>query len=183
MRRYSKRFPISITLVIVVFLLLSGNGLAEEKERYFEIGLGGGVNIEAVNTKQVLLAPALNWKIKGSESLRFRLEGNLEFIKDDKNLVVVGGVAPFLRLCPPNTNVRPFFEVGVGANLSSRDEIGGRRLGGTFVFSLMGGVGLEFVKKEYMISLSYRFRHLSNAHLYPTNQGMNFQYAMVSVGF
>lgn len=183
MRRYSKRFPICITLVLVSFLLLSGNGSAEEKERYFEIGIGGGVNLESINTKQILLAPSINWKIKGQESLRFRIEGDLEFIEDDKNLAVIGGVAPFLRVGASERNLRPFFEVGAGVNLSSRDEIGERRLGGTFLFSLMGGVGFELVTRGGLISISYRIRHLSNAHLYRLNQGINFQYVMVSISF
>lgn len=183
MQRNSSQFISNLFLILCALLLFSDSAFTEEKEKYLEIGLGGGTNLEGINSKSMLLAPAINWKIKGTESLRLRLEGNLEFVKDKKHLIIVGGVSPFLRIHASGKTIKPFLEVGVGANVASRDEIGERNLGGIFLFSLMGGAGFEFVAEKHMISISYRFRHLSNAHLYPTNQGVNFQYVMVSISF
>ena len=177
----------SIQAVSLLFFFMifchCNEGFAEDKDRYVGFGIGGGINLESINTRQILLAPDISWNIKDQKLLRFRLEGALEFIDDDGRVAVIGGVAPFVRFLLSEKNVRPFFEVGAGVNLTSRDEVKGRQLGGTFLFSLMGGAGFEILMNKSLISISYRFRHLSNGGLYSHNHGLNSQYLIISVGF
>ena len=170
-------------LLFVLPLFFPVKGLCAEKEDCFELGVGAGTNLNGIQTEQLLLAPAVSIKMKGTELVRFRLEGNLELIKEHSRLTVIGGIAPLFRFIVPKWKLRPFLEAGGGANLANRNDVGGRRLGGHFFFSAMGGVGVEFSTGGHPASISYRARHLSNGHLYQWNQSLNSQYLMLSVGF
>ena len=169
-------------LIIALFAILPGSGFADEKN-YFDIGAGAGTDLQGNGAKQFMLAPAYNVPITGYESLRLRIEADMEFIDDRSKTIFVGGVAPFIRILPFRWDVKPFVEFGAGVNLLTNREIGSQQVGGPFIFSLMSGAGAETMIKKTPVSLSYRFRHLSNAGIYEHNQGFNSQYIMVSVGF
>ncbi len=170
-------------LLMVSLFFVPNDAFAGGKDLYFELGLGAGENLNGLGTRQLLLMPALNMKIEGTELLRLRIEGDMEAIYDHGQWTVVGGIAPFLRVMMPSEKVRPFLEIGGGPNLANRNDTGGRKLGGRFFLSAMAGAGVEFVTKERVISLSYRVRHLSNADLYVWNQGLNAHYVVLAVGF
>ena len=173
----------SCFLLLVTLFCVSNAVFAEEEDHFFEFGLGAGESLNGLGTGQLLLMPALNLKIRGTELLRLRVEGDMETIYDNGQGMTVGGIAPFLRVVMPSEGLRPFLEIGGGPNLADRNDLGGRRLGGRFCFSAMAGAGVELVTRERVISLSYRVRHLSNANLYVWNQGLNSQYIILSVGF
>lgn len=170
-------------LISLVILPYSDKGFAANDRRFFEVGLGGGIDLVGLDTSLALLAPAVSMPIKGTDMLRFRLEGNLEFIEHRGQVTTIGGIAPFLRATWQKAGIRPFAEIGGGINYSSRKKVDGKELTGPFLFSAMGGVGVEFQCKKKPVSVSYRLRHLSNAHLYKGNQGFNSQYLMLSIGF
>lgn len=177
-------FCFLVFFIFGAFFCLSGVCITEASDEYFEVGLGGGTSLANFNTKQILIAPSISWKVKDMELLRFRFEGDLELIEHDELGTIIGGVAQFLRiLFSPEDNVAPFFEVGAGLNLSNHNVIAHRKLGGGFLFSLMGGAGVEFKTKGKLLSLSTRFRHLSNGNLFPGNQSINSQYLIFSMGF
>ena len=169
-------------LVIALFAILPVSSFPDE-ENYFDIGVGAGTDFQGTGAKQLLLAPAYNVPIPAHESLRLRIEADMEFIDDRSKTIFVGGVAPFIRILPFSWNVKPFVEFGAGANLSTNREIGNQNVDGPFMFSLMSGVGVGTMINKTPVSLSYRFRHLSNAGIYEHNEGFNSQYIMLSVGF
>ncbi|HEX8948276.1 MAG TPA: acyloxyacyl hydrolase [Dissulfurispiraceae bacterium] len=171
------------SLLLVLSLFPPVKGLCAEKDNFFELGIGPGTSLNGIHTEQLLFAPAFSVKIKGTELVRFRLEGNLELIKEHSRLTVVGGIAPLFRFTVPGWKLRPFLEAGGGANLANHNDVGGRRLGGHFFFSAMGGTGVAFSAAGHPASISYRVRHLSNGHLYQWNQSLNSHYLMLSVGF
>jgi len=174
-----------IFFFLAVSLCLSEKAIAGDKDRYFELGIGGGTNLfQSLNTEQAIITPAVNWKIKDVKSLWFRLEGDIELINDDRRTTLVFGAAPMLRLFLKEMgNNKPFIEAGAGANFISRNRIEDRHLGGSFVFSFMGGVGYEFKTGGRPVGISYRYRHISNAGLYAPNEGIDSQYLILSIGF
>lgn len=75
-------------LLVIPFLMMffsrANQAIAEGKDGYFETGIAAGSDLlHNLHTKQVLIAPAVNWEIKGFKSLWFRLEGDMEMIDDD----------------------------------------------------------------------------------------------------
>ena len=172
-----------ILFSFLLFSLLCSNiGYAEEKQTHWELGIGPGINMDGKHFKHALIAPAFSLKSRGYEFLSCRLEGDLELIESDGRITAVVGAAPFIRLSMPERKLRPFFEIGAGANLISRNHTGTKNSGGPFIFSIMGGVGLEFSTWGRPMSISYRVRHLSNSHIYQANQSINSQYLMLSIG-
>lgn len=168
-------------LIMVLFAILPVSGFADEKN-YLDIGAGAGTDLQGQGTSQFLLAPAYNLPIQAHESLRLRIEADMQFIEDRSKTIFVGGIAPFIRILPFSWNVKPFIELGAGANLSTNREFGNQNVDGPFLFSLMSGVGVETIINKTPVSLSYRFRHLSNAGIYKYNGGFNCQYIMFSIG-
>lgn len=142
-RMEDRKFYVLMTLFFMAMALcFSREAIAEDKDRYFEIGIGAGTDmLHGLGTEQALIAPAVNWKIKDTKSLWFRLEGDLELINYDSSLTFVVGAAPMLRLLYFDNQNKPgpFVEGGAGVNFISRHGIGDRQLGGSFVFSIMGG--------------------------------------------
>ncbi|GLI53041.1 acyloxyacyl hydrolase [Thermodesulfovibrio yellowstonii] len=151
------------------------------QDKNFELGFGYGRNLlESLSTNQFLIAPAVNFKIPEMKNLWLHLEGNIEIINDNNTTVVVG-VAPMLRqIFSESIQIKPFIEAGAGANITTRNGVENKRFGGCFIFSLMGGAGVEF---KSGIKISYRFRHLSNGGLYSPNEGLNSHYLILSFSF
>lgn len=74
-------------------------------------------------------------------------------------------------------------EAGIGANVVSVRELGGRRLGSNFLFSPTLGAGIEVPWMNNVVGVSYLFRHLSNAGFFEDNDGVNFQYIIFTMRF
>ena len=178
-----KAFFLSVLFGAVMTLFLCGWARAGQNETFFELGVGGGLGINGIGSMQVLVAPAISIPMN-SEIFRLRMEGDLEMIFTDGETMAVGGISPMLRASLPGKKVRPFVEIGPGVNYATKKEFGGRRLGGPFFFSAMGGLGIEMPFDQKTISISYRARHLSNGNTKSGgNQGCNSQYLMLSVSF
>lgn len=175
-----------LLLVITVFTFLSSSAivLAEDEPQSFEIGIGAGAGVlHGLNTEHAIIAPAMNRRIRSMESLWFHLEEDLEIINDYRRTTFVVGGAPMLRLFLKEMGGNiPFVEVGGGVNLISRSRIDNKEIGGSFIFSLMGGVGYEYKTEERPIGISCRFRHLSNGGLYMRNLGINSLYIILYMG-
>lgn len=176
-----RRFVYFIAYFALVVIAAQGECLAGDWQVSRDFGLGAGVNVNSLNTKQVIFIPAVNWH--AHENIILRLEGNLEFISDDNVMTAVGGVAPFVRLLTNMWEVNPYVEISGGLNVMSRDQISDRQQGGAFAFSLQGGAGISFDRKGRSYSVSTRFRHLSNGQIYDHNQSFNTQYVLFSTGF
>lgn len=170
-------------LCCVLFFGFPVESSAAESPHRFEFALGPGISLSNLDSRQLLLAPAVSIPVKGTGFLRFRIEGNAEFIDFHDKFNAVLGVAPFFRTILPKGRVRPFAEIGGGINYSTHTYLDGDRLKGPFLFSAMANAGLEFTFQGRPASLSYRVRHLSNGHLYHCNKGINSQYLMMSVSF
>ncbi len=175
-----------ILLFLVIALTLSARASAENRDSYFEIGIGMGTNLfQSLGTQQALLISAINWRIAEKEKIWFRLEGDAEIINADNKIILVAGVAPMVRKLLPEVknDLITFFEAGAGLNFISRNGIKDRKFGGCFIFSIMASAGIEFKIENHSMNLSYRYRHLSNGGLYPPNEGIDSHYFIVSARF
>ncbi len=169
-------------LLIFLCLILSGRAYGGEKDMSWDLAVGPGLNLDGMSTKQLLIAPALSMKVPKHELLRCRFEGDLELIDSNGAITAVIGVAPFLRFLMSQKESRPFLEAGAGVNLISRDHTDRKDSGGIFQFTLMGGAGYEFSSSGKPISISCRFRHMSNSHIYHNNEGINSLYLILAFG-
>lgn len=166
---------------IALLTVCAGSSYCEEKKSYWELAVGPGLNIDGIHTNQILIAPGLSLQSR-KEWLRYRVEGALELIDNEGQITAVVGAAPFLRFDLLKRKSRPFFEIGAGVNVISRNHIGRKDTGGAFIFSVMGGAGYEFTLYERPVAISCRLRHLSNACLYPNNESLNNVYLLFSIG-
>jgi hypothetical protein len=166
---------------LVLLTVSAGNSYCAEKKTHWELAVGPGLNVDDNETSQLLIAPAVS--IQSSKQwLLYRIEGNLELIDSDGQITAVMGAAPFLRFYLMGGEKKPFFEIGAGANIISRNNTGEKNSGGSFIFSTMGGAGYEFRIYEKPVTVSCRLRHLSNACLYPHNESINNIYLLFSIG-
>lgn len=180
------RIVLNLLCLTFLCLLSAGAVSGEDRGRYWDFGIGGGINFDGNPTNQVLLIPAYTARISGSRLLWYRLEGNLELLEGKREgqhkLTAVVGVAPVLRWYMKETGLSPYFEIGAGANLITRNFTANKESGGFFLFSPMAGAGIQFSTQGKPISISCRLRHLSNAHIFPINESMNNLYVILSIG-
>jgi hypothetical protein len=75
----------------------------------------------------------------------------------------------------------PFLDIGAGGTTT---DIGRPDLGGSFQFNLQTGAGLRwFLCKDTVLTLQYRFLHLSNAGMENPNHGVNASVLYAGVGW
>lgn len=117
----------------------------------------------------------------------YRLESHFPVIHVDKvvsfsidhgSVDVVVGIDPSLEIGIPLDDPVVTIEAGVGINLANFNEKDGRQLGGYFFFSPAAGFG---VRANEILTVSYLFRHISNAGLFAANEGLNYQYIVFSI--
>jgi hypothetical protein len=172
---------LSLLFASMTLLTISaGEGYCAENI-HWELAVGPGLNVDGNHTSQILIAPAISLQ-SPKQWLRYRIEADLELIDSDGQITAVIGAAPFLRFYMLNGEKKPFFEIGAGANVISRNNTGNKNSGGSFIFSVMGGAGYEFTLYERPVAVSCRFRHISNACLYPHNESINNLYLLFSIG-
>ena len=149
-----------------------------------EIGAGIGMDYDSQNIRQGFVYIGREWDSQEYGFLGYRLEGDLDVISNGSS-VVIGTIMPAARLyVPTDSGWRPFLDVGAGLSLKHGDLVGGRHLSGPIAFTLMSALGVEYkTAGGRRLSLSTRFRHISNSGLYSRNQGFNAQYIVLSVGF
>jgi len=185
MGRFMAKFYFSGILLLLLFPPAQ-TAMANDRPYFFDIGVGAGSDLlHGLGTKQVLIAPALNWQVRNLDSLWIRFEGDVEAIHHHGKMTFVFGAAPLLRWfpCPGQTRYGPFAEGGVGVNLISRCKMEERDLGGGFIFSPMASVGYAFPLWEKPATFSLRYRHVSNAGLYSENAGLDSLYLLMSFAF
>lgn len=174
-----------MVLALCTILVLSAGAVCDAAAggRLFELGLGGGINLNGVNSTQFLISPAVFIPLAGSRVFRLGVEGDIEFIEHEGRVTVITGIAPLIRAIAPSGTVWPFIEIGGGVNYASRKRIDGKELDGPFLFSAMAGAGIEMTAGKRLLRASYRLRHLSNGSLYDKNEGLNTQYLFLSISF
>lgn len=175
-----KSFLSLLFAFVTVITFSAGEGYCAETI-HWELVVGPGLNVDGNHTSQILIAPSISLQ-SPKQWLKYRIEGDLELIDSDGRITAVIGAAPFLRFYPLSGEKKLFFEIGAGVNVISRNTTGDKNSGGAFIFSVMGGPGYEFTLYERPVAVSCRFRHISNACLYPHNESINNVYLLFSIG-
>ncbi len=149
-----------------------------------EVGAGIGMNFESQNVRQEFIYVAHWWDSAKYDFLSYRLEASADVIANGSS-IVIGTLLPAARFyVPAGPAWRPFFDIGAGVSLKHGNLVGGRHLSGPIAFTLMDAIGVEYkTASGRRLSLSTRFKHISNSGLYRRNEGFNAQYIVLAVGF
>ena len=143
----------------------------------FEIGLAGGSSLNGNGAGQAMLVGA--WQRPLYPDLMLRVEPTLEYLNAKGDTLWTGGFSLVGRKLAYYKSLAVFVDLGAGANLISDKHWAGRRLGDGFMFDLIVGGGFYLTRN---ISISYRYRHLSNAGLFRYNDGIDSYYILLGIG-
>ncbi len=143
----------------------------------FELGMAGGGSFNGSGSAQALLLAAFQKPV--FPNFLLRVEPTLEYMNAKGDLLYAAGFSFVGRKLVPYKGVTPFVDLGAGLNYISNNHFAGRELGGNFMFDLMLGGGFYLTRD---ISLSYRYRHLSNAGFFTFNQGIDSWYVLLGIG-
>lgn len=163
--------------ILILVMFFSAPAGAYELKKY-ELAVGGGSNLNALSTAQFMLVGARNFHFK--DNLFFRIEPTLEFMTKHGENFFVGGGSVVFRFISPHNGVTPFVDFGAGINLSDNQKFLGRDLGTNFLFDLLLGGGFNI---GHDMSISYRYRHLSNGGIGSSNEGWDSWYVLFGVYF
>src|SRR5262249_43707680 len=112
--------------------------------------------------------------------LKWVIEPWVAGITDHSDAVEFGANLIFLKLdYDQGQRVVPFLSGGEGAMYTGLQGLG---LAGPFEFSSAGGAGVDiFLTQQLALSLSYRFRHISNAGVKDPNRGLNTNFFLIGL--
>ncbi|MDA8085455.1 MAG: acyloxyacyl hydrolase [Nitrospiraceae bacterium] len=165
-----------VSLLAMMFFVLVPPCSAAGQKR-FEIDIAGGGSLNGNGAKQVMLMGA--WQRPLYPDFLLRVEPTLEYINTDSDTLWTGGFSLVGRKLARYKSLTAFVDLGAGANLISNRHFAGRLLGDDFLFDLILGGGFYLARD---ISLSYRYRHLSNAGLFNYNEGIDSYYIILGIG-
>lgn len=112
--------------------------------------------------------------------LQLRLEGMLGGYWDFESAMEVA-LVPALRALVRAGAFSPYIEGGVGGSYTNFEK---HDLGSDVNFLLFLGLGVRWqMSPNFAMELGYRYRHLSNAYLGDSNQGLNTHQIQVGLVF
>ena len=171
---------------VVVWALLLATEAAGGWIRFYGVTLGEGVSerIEAVMVPvQVeigLRLPEIFEKPLRETPIRVEwlLEAWVAPIVGQRNTVEAGVNPVGLRVAfDGGQSLVPFVDLSGGIMVTGLRQVG---TGGGFQFSESVRAGFQwFVTAETAVSLSYQYRHMSNARIYDQNAGLDTHYALL----
>lgn len=164
--------------------------LAGERSGLQELGITtgygpserGDVTIVPLYLRFAWLFPDLIDEPLARHDINFRwfIEPWIAGVTNHQNAVEVG-VTPigFEIEYDAGQRVVPFISGGLGAMYTG---LQGLELGGPFEFSSGGGAGLRFfLEQQLAITLSYRWRHISNAGIEEPNRGLDTNFILIGL--
>lgn len=118
------------------------------------------------------------WGSKTNFNVKPRIEGSAGCLDDRGEAGFIGTLGPVFELRKGKFPVS--LEAGVSLTALSRYNFEDRDLGGRFQFTDHAGLNFHITKK---VTLGWRFQHMSNAHIYHSNPGLNQQMLSASFSF
>ena len=110
------------------------------------------------------------------EVSRFRYTGR---VSGPDRMNQAGAIAMF-RTVYGDGGFRPYGELGLGAALFSRTELGAREFSTAFQFSRHAGLGIEFGGR---FTAGWRYSHYSNANIKTPNNGIDLHHLVLGMSF
>ncbi len=165
----------SFFAIVFCLLLLPGGAVAGQSG--FEVDVAGGGSLNGNGAGQAMLMTA--WQRPLYPDFLLRVEPTLEYMNAGGDTLWAGGFSLAGRKLAHYKRLTAFVDLGAGANLISNKHFADRRLGSNFLFNLILGGGFYLTRD---ISLSYRYRHLSNGGLFHYNEGIDSYYIVLGIG-
>lgn len=110
------------------------------------------------------------------ELSRFRYSG----ANDGPDTMNQAGAIGMLRLVRGSGGFQPYAELGLGAALFDRTDLGGKVFSTNFQFSQHAGVGLELGDR---FSVGWRYSHYSNGDIETPNHGIDLHQLLIGASF
>lgn len=118
--------------------------------------------------------------VSDGAEIQLRLEGMLGGYWDFESATEVA-LVPALRALVRAGSFAPFVEGGIGGSYTTFEK---HDLGSDLNFLLFVGLGVRWeMSPNFAVELGYRYRHLSNAYLGDSNQGLNTHLFQVGLVF
>ena len=178
MRRHSLFIQIGLLLFAI---LLQKCATAQDFGRKFDLTVGKGSAMTSTGLPSFFISFPASWFATENAAATVYFDESLTLLEDRRRLSAIVGISPMLQLRPIHTIPEFLVKAGVGVNVLSSREIGGRHLGGNILFSPTVSAGIELPWMNNFLGVYYMFRHLSNAGLCDDNDGINFQYIVFCV--
>lgn len=110
------------------------------------------------------------------ELSRFRYSGS----NDGPDTMNQAGAIGMLRLVRGRGRFQPYAELGLGAALFSRTDLGAKEFSTNFQFSQHAGLGLELGGR---FSVGWRYSHYSNGDIETPNHGIDLHQLLIGASF
>ncbi len=143
----------------------------------FELGMAGGGSFNGDGSAKMMLLAAFQKPV--FPNFLLRAEPTFEYMNAKGDVLYAAGASIVARKLAPYKGLIPFVDLGAGLNYISQSHFADRQLGGNFMFDLMLGGGFYLTRR---ISISYRYRHLSNAGIFSENEGIDSYYILLGIG-
>ena len=177
--------PVALACIIMLTgesVVSNANTAAAEEAGWKAIGLRAGID-DGRNDEDMTQVEAFalydlpwNWKFESDWSLFLIAEFNAGALNGGGDTAFVGSVGPGISVRSPGNSLA--FRAGINPTVISEDAIGDEDLGGPVQFT--SHVGLSYTLPQ-LLSIGYRFQHMSNAGIYSPNPGVNLH--MVEIGY
>lgn len=172
-----------IAIILSLLFSIQSNAQISLANPGYEISIGRGSSFyNNIQSEQFIVFFRIPDVIGNFGMISYEVEANFEYILENKKTTYLAGFVPMFRYDTKILNTDFFLKAGIGANYLSQTRVGTRTLGGHFIFSNMLSIGSRFINtKNFLIEISYLFRHISNAGIYDSNEGFNSHYLIISL--
>lgn len=155
-----------------IFLLTAAPMTAMAEEEAPSIGLRAGTSLrgEDINQGDIFISQKLpwNWQLLPGWDLESSGELTLHALHNEEENGLSASISTDLNLTSPLPWLNLF--AGVGAGAMEDSVLGDYDFGGPIFFLFHAGAGLQLTPQ---LSLSYRYAHQSNGHIYIKNPSLN----------
>jgi lipid A 3-O-deacylase len=118
------------------------------------------------------------WNLGAQWRLQTRLDLSLGWLGSSTDNAFIGTLGPSLILEKKDSALS--LEGGISPTVLSKDDLGAKNFGTKFQFTTHIGLNWDIASR---VRLSYRFQHMSNAHLGEHNPGLNLHMLGISYLF
>jgi Lipid A 3-O-deacylase (PagL) len=162
----------AIVVSCLVLGLVPPVAMAEDEIPAYNAGLRVGTSLRGEDIEQadIFVSKKLPWtkSFTCGWNLRSSAELALNILHNDEEDGLSASISTDLHLSSPQH--RYFFFSGVGAGALEDSALGDYDFGGPIFFLFHAGAGLQMT---HSLSLSYRYAHQSNGHIYINNPSLN----------
>lgn len=179
----------SVVLAAGLLVGLQQTGHAHELE-LLSIGARGGLNSKILGIPPTekedffqsdafaVIGLGNGWESPGGWQMRWQITAAAGVIGAAGDTGFIGELVPGVAFTKPNTKFT--FDLGAGAAYLSDYRFGDQDIGGPVQIIAQGGITCNLPGD---VSIGWRFHHMSDAHIYGDNRGVDMQLIELSYRF